>query len=78
MAVAMVAMVGMPSGYKLVISQAQGMYGIYCTEARGRSRPRVEVGHLITYIHNVHTRTCIVPVGTLNRHSVHDNVYVKR
>ena len=24
------------SGYKIVITRAQGMYGIYCTEARGR------------------------------------------
>ena len=29
MVIAMVAMVGMPSGYKLVLSRAFGMYGIY-------------------------------------------------
>ncbi len=29
----------MPSGYKLVITRARGMYGIYCAEARGR-KPR--------------------------------------
>ncbi len=29
--------VAMPSGYKLVITRARGMYGIYCTEARGRN-----------------------------------------
>ena len=26
----------------IVISRARGMYGIYCTEARGRLRPRAE------------------------------------
>ena len=29
--------------YVIVISQARGMYSIYCTEARGRLRPRAEV-----------------------------------
>ena len=29
--------------YVIVITRARGMYSIYCTEARGRLRPRAEV-----------------------------------
>ena len=30
---------GTPKVYVIVISRARGMYGIYCTEARGRIAP---------------------------------------
>ena len=40
----------MCKSYVIVISRAREMYGIYCTEARGRLRPRAEVNkcHLLS------------------------------
>ena len=38
-----VSMVAMPMGYKLVISRALGMHGIYCPQPSGALRPRASV-----------------------------------
>ena len=38
-----VSMVAMPTGYKLVISRALGMHGIYCPQPSGALHPRASV-----------------------------------
>ena len=41
-----VAMAAMPSGYKLVISRALGMHGIYCPQPSGAKRPPASVQYI--------------------------------
>ena len=38
-----VSMVAMPTGYKLVISRALGMHGIYCPQPSGALCPRASM-----------------------------------
>ena len=52
----------------VIISWAQGMYGIYCTEARGHLRPRVEVNKCcMPYILSAHS---LYPVNNYNSDQV--------
>ena len=54
--------IDMYMAYVIVISWARGMYGIYCTEARGCLCPRVEV-QLMPYVPSARDITSLYPEG---------------